>query len=354
MLFSVWCGLHARPCAKPTEGSVCTATDRLWSPWFIIRNVAAGRVSRKVAASAVEELLRGVASQATRYARAVYRVSVFGSFARGALDVGDVDLLIEAALTDEIAPLQRAWDKESLECLLGGRQPPRRLDWRWHLAQGLSRRRVLQMHVNDLPSEGVTPLIVVWERGMGAEQALGRVRAIRADPTAGRFQEREVRGLEGVEPFYRRVAWDLLADLAAKDTIRVRRLELPRLIPCDQIRDRITRRLQSDTLRRAAIFAVAANLEPSVPDGYVLDYDAGYLFVERRWIGDEETGNAPCLCAVGGAQSRSLFDRLVRFFGLGAARIIEVPKAPTTGAFSAIEFTPGANLRDLASVASQR
>ena len=107
-----------------------------------------GRVPRQIAASALEELLLRVASQAEPYARSVRRVSVFGSFARGAVEVGDIDLLVDAELTGELRPLAEQWREEALAYIVRGQAAPKRLRWEWHLKRQLSTRRVLQIHVS--------------------------------------------------------------------------------------------------------------------------------------------------------------------------------------------------------------
>lgn len=108
--------------------------------------------------------------------RASVRSGVFGSFARGGLEVGDVDLAVEFDQTTEAG----VW----VATLLSGG-----FDHLGALRRELrGSQRVLEIHFNefdDLRKEGFEPQLL-WPRGDSLEEARARLAALAPDPGAQR------------------------------------------------------------------------------------------------------------------------------------------------------------------------
>jgi predicted nucleotidyltransferase len=134
-------------------------------------------VKRSEARRRIEALLGRVVSGEGRYLPRVREVWIFGSYARGALEVGDVDLVVEFDQTKEEAgrwfAILMAGDFDHLGALrreLRGSQ------------------RVLELHfheLDELRKEGFEPL-VLWRRGDSLEEARVRLAALAPDANARR------------------------------------------------------------------------------------------------------------------------------------------------------------------------
>jgi hypothetical protein len=146
-------------------------------------------VKRAEATKRIEGLLERVAAGEGRYLPRVREVFVFGSYARGALEVGDVDLDVEFDQTQKEAGIWFA------TLLAGG------FDHLGALRQELrGNQRILQIQFKEIEGirkEGFAPTRL-WKRGDSLETAVKRLHEIAADPTASRAERDTVHPL--IEP----------------------------------------------------------------------------------------------------------------------------------------------------------
>jgi predicted nucleotidyltransferase len=130
-------------------------------------------VKRTEARRRIEGLLGRVVNGEGRYVPRVREVWVFGSYARGALEVGDVDLAVEFDQTKDEAGRWFAIQ------MAGG------LDHLGALRRELrAKQRALEIHFNELDElrkEGFEPQLL-WRRGDLLDEAHARLAA----PGAGR------------------------------------------------------------------------------------------------------------------------------------------------------------------------
>ncbi|MGP2441350.1 nucleotidyltransferase domain-containing protein [Streptomyces sp. JW3] len=106
----------------------------------------------------------------------VEEIFLFGSYIRGALEVGDVDIVVQHTADER-------WKRESLDAMFGGR------DGYAVMRQALrGRRRGVSFQFQDrsaLEEEGIE-LFLLWRRGEPIDLARQRLTAISPDPAAGR------------------------------------------------------------------------------------------------------------------------------------------------------------------------
>jgi hypothetical protein len=136
-----------------------------------------GSVRRSEATKRLEGLLARVVGGNGSYLPRVREVWIFGSYARGALAVGDVDLAVEFDQTRDEAGMWFA------TLLAGG------FDHLGALRRELrGSQRALEIHFNeldDLRKEGFEPQLL-WRRGDSLEQAHARLAALAPDASAQR------------------------------------------------------------------------------------------------------------------------------------------------------------------------
>jgi predicted nucleotidyltransferase len=134
-------------------------------------------VKRLEATKRVEGLIERVVNGEGRYLPRVREVWIFGSYARGALEVGDVDLAVEFEQTKDEAG---RW----FAILMAGG-----FDHLGALRRELrGSQRVLELHFNeldDLREEGFEP-VLLWRRGDSLEEARARLAALAPDASARR------------------------------------------------------------------------------------------------------------------------------------------------------------------------
>jgi Nucleotidyltransferase domain len=134
-------------------------------------------VKRSEATKRVEGLLARVVGGKGSYLPRVREVWIFGSYARGALDVGDVDLAVEFDQTKDEAGMWFAI------LMAGG------FDHLGTLKRELrGNQRALEIHFNeleDLRKEGFEPQLL-WRRGDSFERAHARLAALAPDAGAQR------------------------------------------------------------------------------------------------------------------------------------------------------------------------
>src|SRR6266498_1818564 len=135
------------------------------------------QVKRTEARRRIEGLLGRVVNGEGRYLQRVREILAFGSYARGALEVGDVDLAVEFDQTKDEAGRWFA------TLMAGG------FDHLGALRRELrGTQRALEIHFNelaDLRKEGFEPRLL-WRRGDSLEEAHGRLAALGPDPSAQR------------------------------------------------------------------------------------------------------------------------------------------------------------------------
>ncbi len=146
----------------------------------------------------------------------VTELRLFGSYARGALEPHDVDIDVE------YVPDER-WKQEAVSALLSGRDPMallrRALVGR---SRGVALTDNLQARVDDID------MVVLWRRGESLQQARDRLRAIAADPTAGRAErDSMLPAFEGLERWLARPVRELLVGLVEAGAIAITQVELP-------------------------------------------------------------------------------------------------------------------------------
>ncbi|MBT1105722.1 hypothetical protein [Streptomyces sp. Tu10] len=123
----------------------------------------------------------------------ITEVHLFGSYIRGALDVGDIDIVVQHT-TDE------RWTRQAVDALFSGR------DGHTPMRKALrGNRRGISFQFQErqaLQDEGID-LLLLWKQGEPVALARQRLAAIPVDPTAGRAPR------DHVLPAYEAVA-DLL------------------------------------------------------------------------------------------------------------------------------------------------
>jgi hypothetical protein len=130
-------------------------------------------VKRSEATRRIEGLLGRVVSGEGRYLSRVREVSVFGSFARGALEVGDGRVRPDEGRGGAVVR-----DPD------GGRLRPSRCAQ----ARASREQRVLEIHFNELDElrkEGFEPQLL-WRRGDSLEEGRARLATLAPDASAQR------------------------------------------------------------------------------------------------------------------------------------------------------------------------
>ncbi|RPE47162.1 nucleotidyltransferase-like protein [Streptomyces sp. Ag109_O5-1] len=182
----------------------------------------------------------------------VDEILVFGSYARGALNPSDVDMVVEHRRDDRLV-------SEFVHALSYGRDPSASMK---RALKGNSRG--LQIHFGErkiLEAEGfeLTPL---WTRGEPVDAARARLAAITPDPAAGRApRDHMIEAFDGIDRWVPRPVRITLTDLVDRKAVTIRQLQLPDAEPAHPAAlEALTRWSETSPLRRAAA-AVLAHLE---------------------------------------------------------------------------------------------
>jgi hypothetical protein len=269
-------------------------------------------VKRTEATRRIERLLELVAGGDGRYVPRVREVWIFGSYARGAVEVGDVDLAIEFDQTKDEAGRWFA------TALAGG------FDHLAALRRELrGNQRVLELHLNgldDLRKEAFDPQLL-WERGDSFEAARGRLHALAPDADAGRASRDTVHPLlaevEKLVPRPARQEFSLFMWAGWLDTKLVD-------LPAREAKNPVTRRRfrqqwSMSNPRFRAAHAVASYLEE---EGIAPLSAGGTLYSDQREVIDEERDYwSPAVAVHFGAKllQWGMFD-----FGQGTPRVLVV------------------------------
>jgi predicted nucleotidyltransferase len=141
------------------------------------RRISLAHVKRSEATRRINGLIDRVENGEGRYLPRVREVWIFGSYARGAFEVGDVDLAVEF---DQTKDEDGRWFATRLA---GG------FDHLGALRRELrGNQRALEIHFNeldDLRKEGFEPQLL-WRRGDSLEEARARLSALTPDASAQR------------------------------------------------------------------------------------------------------------------------------------------------------------------------
>ncbi|GID94530.1 nucleotidyltransferase domain-containing protein [Amorphoplanes digitatis] len=228
----------------------------------------------------LERLVEGQGEWPLRLVREVY---VFGSFARGALQPGDVDLNVEFDRDER-------WSAEFIEGLSNG-YDPRRV-----FRQALVGRKRGVSFMFEGRDQSHLDLTLLWRRGDSLETALTRLHAIKEDPEAGRAERHAMLPqFEGMERWLRLSDREYFVEAIDKGALTVERLCLEVVDDVDHplARQHLERRWSPNSpLHRAgrAVFAhlIGRGIDPAQvhPHGRdVRDRETPYFAgFERRYL----------------------------------------------------------------------
>jgi hypothetical protein len=235
-------------------------------------------VKRSEATKRVEGLLARVVSGEGSYLPRVREVWIFGSYARGALEVGDVDLAVEFDQTKDEAGVWFA------TLMAGGFD---------HLA-ALRRelrgtQRALEIHFNeleDLRKEGFEPRLL-WRRGNSLEQAHARLAALAPDASTQRAPRDSVHPfLAEVEKLIPRPARQEFSLFMWAGWLDAELVELPREQAANPVtRSRLAEQWSESNPRLRAAHAVASYLEQ---EGIAPLSAGGTVYSDERELLDAE------------------------------------------------------------------
>ena len=227
----------------------------------------------------------------------VREVYLFGSYARGAPNVSDIDLAVDYDVDD-------AWIARAIQMSAYGRDPNTRLR-----RELVGSQKIFQIHFRakeEIAGE-LGPLALLWERGDRLENALDRLHAIQLDETAGRApRDPVVPVLEGLDRWVPRPGRTALSEAVSEGVIRVERLELEDDFPANsETRFDIEYRWGEQNPRRRAALAAAAYLEKlgvqPLVDGRLgelngrrvyLDLGGGGLLDAVQWLREAPSATA--------------------------------------------------------------
>jgi Nucleotidyltransferase domain len=226
----------------------------------------------------IEGLLGRVENGAGRYLPRVREVWIFGSYARGALEVGDVDLAVEFDQTKDEAG---CWFATRLA---GG------FDHLGALRSELrGKQRTLEIHFNeldDLRKEGFEPRLL-WRRGDSFEVAHARLAALAPDASAQRAARDTVHPLlVDVEKVIPRPARQEFSLFMWAGWLEARLVELPPQQAANALtRRRFAEQWSESNPRFRAAHAVASYLEQ---EGIAPLSAGGTVYSDEREILDAE------------------------------------------------------------------
>jgi hypothetical protein len=205
---------------------------------------------RSEATRRLEQLL-GNAAGGGRYVPRIREIWVFGSYARGAAEVGDIDLDVEYHHDRELST-------EFVRALSYGRDPHAGFNRELRGAQ-----RIFQIHYGHrdaLAGEFPGELVQLYARGDNLEQTLARLHGISERSEAGRApRDPVVYRLQGLEQHIPRPQRNQVSELVQRGTLAVARVELTNARPANARTAQLveSRWGKTNPKRRAALAAVA-------------------------------------------------------------------------------------------------
>jgi hypothetical protein len=269
-------------------------------------------VKREEATKRVEALLARVVGGNGSYLPRVREVWIFGSYPRGALEVGDVDLAVEFDQTKDEAGHWFA------TLMAGG------FDHLGALRRELrGNQRALELHFNELEhlrKEGFEPQLL-WRRGDSLEQAHARLAALAPDASARRAPRDTVHPLLAeVENLIPRPARQEFSLFMWAGWLDAKLVKLPRQQAANPVtRRRFAQQWSESNPRFRAAHAVASYLEG---EGIAPLSAGGTVYSDEREMLDAERDYwQPRVAVHFGAKllQWALFD-----FGQGIPRVLVV------------------------------
>ena len=215
-------------------------------------------MNRERAIDLAEHLLQNLDDgQGTWPLSLVTAVYVFGSFARGALTPGDLDIDVEKTSDQQ-------WSTHFMRSLSSGRDPS--IPLRKALT---TRRRGYQFVFQYQDMDGRDfEMTLLWKRGDTLDAAMKRLHAIQADPAAARAErDSMLPEFEGIDDWIPRPHRESLRAAVSSGAIRIERLVLPDSPVASPVAARhIQRRWKPDSpLLRAASAVVGYWEQPGSP-----------------------------------------------------------------------------------------
>ncbi|MFE0023142.1 hypothetical protein [Amycolatopsis sp. NPDC059021] len=205
-------------------------------------------MKRRQATALIDELLRR--AQGTGWPIDLVRtVYVFGSYARGALEPGNVDIAVDIDRTSA------RWRSHFIHSMSYGQDPYTVL--RVALR---GRRRSVSILFEPHSGHDDVPMTVLWQRGESLDTAIARLHAIQADSTARRAPRDAILPcFDGLDKWVPRYLRQELEALIKGQVITIEQVILADAEPHDlAIRDHINDRwVATSALRRAAHAALA-------------------------------------------------------------------------------------------------
>ncbi|WP_414169071.1 nucleotidyltransferase domain-containing protein [Streptoverticillium reticulum] len=203
-------------------------------------------MKRQRATELLQEMLDHL-EQGRRPLDLVDEVHVFGSYARGALEPGDLDVVVVHRRDTEFT-------EDVVTALMYGRDPMADMK---RALKGNRRGIQFQFNQNDLPP-GSEPKLL-WKRGDTPAAARDRLHAIKADPNAGRApRDAMIEQFDGLDRWIPLPVRTRLVDMLDAGAIDIRRIELPDTeTSSPAAATALARRWKADSpLRRAAAAAI--------------------------------------------------------------------------------------------------
>ncbi|WP_322779382.1 nucleotidyltransferase domain-containing protein [Frankia sp. Cas4] len=204
-------------------------------------------MKRERAAALLDEMLRNLDTHRDQWpVLLISQVYVFGSFARGALEPHDIDLVIDHDTT---------WDWATMTVHLQSQGKNAYSLFRTPL---FGRRRGFQVVYN--PGRDGLRDVLLWERGEPLTSALERLHGIQSDPTAGRApREAMIPEFDGLDQWIPLFVREQLLEAMSVGAIQLERLTLDDAIVTDRAIDKYLCNRWSATspLHRAASAVIA-------------------------------------------------------------------------------------------------
>lgn len=208
-------------------------------------------MKRERATEMLEELIQR-ASGHDWPVEAVQAVWVFGSYSRGAVEPGDVDVAIDLDRSND------RWRSHFVNSMMHGRSPF------GVLRKALrGRRRGYEFVFEREHGYDDVPMTLLWKRGESLATARKRLQAIPIDPTAGRAPRDAMRPcFEGLEHRVPRALREELGELIDDDAVTVDQITLEDSKINDLwVGEQIDHRWNQDSPLRRAAHAALAHLE---------------------------------------------------------------------------------------------
>ena len=201
-------------------------------------------------------MLRHVAEQRTPHCACVETIRVFGSFARGATDVGDIDLAVKINTSRD-----KRLHEKLIRRLATGADP-----WSgWQTSLG-ARSPILEIHFENHPPE--ENMVLLYAAGDSLETCLQRLRALTPDQSATHaprhWEQAKTESLRGLEQHFGFLTATLDL-LVVGNALQIERVDLEEC-PNDRSPHGLSRQLQgghAKTLLAALVYLQDLGIAPA-------------------------------------------------------------------------------------------